>query len=128
MNWPEELQRVSDAAVASFAAITTVTAIVPVARSEGVAANAATFDYLPPVANHIYFLENVDIVETIAITGLPNVRIYDLTPTVTVLFGVNIQRSFNARSLWCTRLEHAVNGATVGFYSIVYYGFDITYT
>jgi len=128
-SFGEKLQAVSDQARAQFGAITIVTAIVPIARSDGVDATSADFDFLAAVANHIYYLENLDIIESIAITGSPRIRIYDITPVVTTIFSPNLlAASLNAKNIFCTRLRHQLNGASAGEYSIVYSGFDITYT
>ncbi len=127
-NYGETLQAVQDATRDRFAAITTITAIDPISVNDSIAANAVLFDLLAPVANHIYFLQNLLLIETVAITGNPTVRIYDITPTVNIMFGINLGSVFNGRDIWCTRLEHAPAGASAGAYSINYNGFDLTYT
>jgi len=129
MNWPEKLQLVSDEAVAQFAVITTVTAIVPIEDVQGVGASTADFDFLAPVANHLYFIENLSVIEIVSITGNPLVRAYDIAAAIQNLFNPQlIANEYVAKHLWCTRLAHLQNGASGGTYSIVFNGFDLTYT
>jgi len=126
MNWPEILQRVTDEAIATFGAVTTVTAITPIVLIRGTAAVTADFDYLAASAGHIYYLENISVLEVVAITGNPIVQGYDLTPTAQSLWGPAVSAGYG-KSLFVTRLAHLKNGGSVGNYSIIYSGFDLTY-
>jgi len=130
MNLAENMQFVSDLAVVQFpATIGAVSGIVPVQLVQRTTANSADFDYLAAVANHIYYLESVALTEVVVITGLPLLMAYNLAASAERLLGINVNPGQQvAQNFFCTRLAHLLNGATTGSYSIVYNGFDLTYT
>jgi len=130
MTYPDKLSYVSDLTVHSFGAVTTITGIVPVEEAVQTLASAASFDYLPASAGHIYFIENIAIIEATAIvTGLPTINGYDIGAVSSVLCSPGLGSNadlWRAKAFWVTRLAHVVG--VNGTYSIVYNGFDITYT
>jgi len=129
MNWAEKLTLVTDRVIATFGAISTVTGIVPVQVVRSVGASLADFDFLAPVANHIYFIDKIMCVRTSAITGNPFLQAYDLAPAVSTLYDPSVVSQYaSLSSFFVTRLSHLKNGASGGSYSIVFEGFDITYT
>jgi len=128
MNLPDEMQYVSDLTDATFAAVGTVTDIEPIYLIDNIAAVTAAFDYLAAVANHIYFIKDIRLYETVAITGSPRLEAYDIAAAVQILINPALQapRAMQWKDFWCTRLAH-VAGLT-GNYSIVFAGYDLTYT
>jgi len=130
MSYPETIQSVIDRTIQQFGAVSNVTAVDPIEEMTIQAAVGIATDFLPAVAGHLYFLERLHIIQVQAITGTPQVRGYDLTPTAHSIAGPNINTAsvFDMGGFWVTRLEHFPAGATVGFYSVIYYGFDLTYT
>ena len=129
MNWPEILQKVMDQAVGTFGAITEVTAIEPIQLVSNTLGAAADFNYLAPVANHIFYINNISILETTTIVSNPMIEAYDLTPTAFRICypGIGAGVLYNAENFFCTRLAHLKNGGSAGAYSIIFTGFDLTY-
>jgi len=129
MSYSDKLQTISDWTTQAFAAVTTVTGIVPVQLNREVVGNTAAFDFLEPVASHIYFIENISVREAGNLTGSPVIESYDITPTVQDMFDFrNVGQSLDVVNFWCTRLAHLPGTANPGLYSIQLTGFDITYT
>jgi len=130
MTLSEELTYVSDLAVLNFAGVNTITAIIPLELVTVQNAGAASSDIIPPAAGHIFYLKNLSLYETQAITGTPYVAAYDIAAAAQTLHTLNLNAGEPGLfgRLFCSRLRHELNGASAGFYSIVFDGFDLTYT
>jgi len=128
MTLGEEMQYVSDLAEHQFAAVTTITAIVPIEECRSTGADDANFDYLAAVAGHIYYVKTLTIDETKTITGKAALDAYDIVPTIQEIVKINQNVIFQRLGpFWCTRLEHDKDSATGGDYAIIYSGFDLTF-
>lgn len=117
-------------AVGAFAAVARVTDITPVQLADQVIASTADFDFLPAVANHLYFLDKLNCWEDSPITGQPEIRSYDIAAAAQVLFGANAAVTnvwVGDLSCFVTRLQHFQNGASAGTYWLSFLAYDITY-
>jgi len=130
MSYPEKVAYVQDIAIRTFPGITSVTGIVPIEGYFWQLANGADTNFLAPVAGHIYYLEQISLIEVLAIAGNPRLRGYDIGAVVLALYTMNLSATdwYKAQNLWVSRLAHQLNGATAGRYSLLYNGFDLTYT
>jgi len=130
MNVAEEMQYANDLAVASFAAVSDVTDIVPIQGLVMQDASTAAVDFIAAAAGHIFWLKYISCHEVAAITGAPLIAGYDLTPTKLDLFSFNLGAlgDYWIREIFVTRLDHVANGAGPGFYSIHWTGYDLTFT
>jgi len=129
MNWPEYLQKVSDQAVQTFAGVGAITGVAPVHDVSFNLAVTADFDFLAAVANHLYYIENISIVRTANITGNPKIEAYDIAAAAQTFFTPALVGIMTGTgNFFCTRLAHLNNGATLGGYTMIYFGLDLTYT
>jgi len=128
MNWPEKSQMVIDWTLAQgIAGVSTIDAITPVEEFLNINANAVAFDMLGAVANHLYFIENVTVMRTVTMAGNPFIQGYDIGAVARIVFAGG-QTLGTRENFWITRLAHLPNGATAGQYSIIYTGFDLTFS
>jgi len=128
MNWSDILAEATQRAKETFPAVVVdVTNIEVVQIATNTLYATASFDYLDPVALHIYLLD-FQAVRILNTTGNPLIQAYDLVPAPQTIFDPSTVGAATYKNLFCTRLTHNTNGATVGNYAIVYNGFDITYT
>jgi len=127
MNLADEMQYVSDKTVATIGGVGSVSVIVPIQLVDNIAAVTAAFDYLAAVANHIYYIRDIRLYETVAMTGSPRLESYTFGAVIKILINPALQapRAMQWKDFLCTRLAH-VPGLT-GNYSIVYNGYDMTY-
>jgi len=129
MNLAEQMQYASDLAVAQFpATIGAVTAIVPVEEMFLRAGDDADVDYLAAIASTIYFIEELYVCEAEPLTGTPHIRGYDIAAVSQEIINIANNLDYHILNFWCTRLQHAKSGTTAGSYSIVYNGFQLTYS
>lgn len=130
MSYSEKLQFVSDLARQQVPPAVIITAIIPIQEMQSVTVSTPTFNFLNPVASHIYFIENISVAQTIAITGSPLVQAYDIGAVILSLCSPGLVADadlYRASNFFITKLAHVPNAASAGNYSIVFNGFDLTY-
>jgi len=111
------------------ATIDSVTDIVPVEDFQTFNANAVSFDFLAAVANVIYFIESLKIIEHNAVTGVPVLELYDIAAVAQGFqWAAGAALEYDIGTEWISRLRHATNGATAGQGYIIYSGWKLTYT
>lgn len=130
MNYPEQLQYISDLAKGLFSEVNNVTAIVPIADSVDISVAGASSDIIAAAAGHVYFIKSITVTEFNAIGGLPKVQAYNITPAVRTLCSPNLnaQGFWETWNLFCSRLAYSQGTGSGGSFSVVYFGFDLTYT
>jgi len=127
MTYAQERDYLTSLAIATFPGIAVVTAIEPIQLMRTVPVATASFDFLALTANHIFFLQQMTVTETIAATGAVKINAYDIADVVQELIDPSLTNLlWTQRAIWLTRLAHVAG--TAGSYSIAFIGYEITYT